>query len=179
MKKIFLISLSIVLVLSLVSAFAAWDPREKQEAEDAAADAAKQLLEIDPSMKIYFDQAYAYAVFPTVGKGAFIAGVGYGRGVFFEGGKAIGKASITQLSAGAQIGGQTYSEFVFFRDKDRAEDFKSGRYEFGAQATAIAVTSGLGMAGTYTEGVAVYIIPKAGLMADASVSGQKFSFEPY
>jgi lipid-binding SYLF domain-containing protein len=179
MKKIFLVSAAFIFILCLASAFAGWDPREREEAEAAANDAVKDLLEIDPSMKVYFDQAYAYAVFPSVGKGAFIAGFGYGRGLFFEGGKPIGKATITQLSAGAQVGGQSYSEFVFFRDKDQAEDFKSGRYEFGAQATAIAVTSGLGMAGTYTDGVAVYIIPKAGLMADASISGQKFDFEPF
>jgi lipid-binding SYLF domain-containing protein len=105
--------------------------------------------------------------------------VGYGRGWFFENGKPIGKSSITELSAGAQIGGQAYSEIIFFRDKDRAEDFKAGRFEAGAQASAIAVTEGVGKAGTYSDGVAVFIMPKAGLMADLSISGQRFDFEPF
>jgi len=179
MKKIITTGMAFFLILFLSSAYGDWNPREKEEEEQAAKDTISLLLSIDPSMQIYFDKSYAYAVFSTVGKGAFIAGVGYGRGLFFENGKAIGKVSITQLSAGAQIGGQAYREIVFFRDKDRADDFKNGRFEFGAQLSAIAVTEGVGKAGTYTDGVAVFILPKAGLMAEASVGGQKFSFEPF
>jgi lipid-binding SYLF domain-containing protein len=181
MKKIIMLCMACSLILLLSAASAEWDPRDsdRQLEESAVNDTINRLLTIDPTLKVYFDKAYAYAVFPTVGKGAFIGGVGYGRGWFFENGKPIGKSSITELSAGAQIGGQAYSEIIFFRDKDRAEDFKAGRYEAGAQASAIAVTEGVGKAGTYSDGVAVFIMPKAGLMADLSISGQRFDFEPF
>ena len=181
MKKIIMLCMACSLILLLSAASAEWDPRDsdRQLEESAVNDTINRLLTIDPTLKVYFDKAYAYAVFPTVGKGAFIAGVGYGRGWFFENGKPIGKASIMQLSAGAQIGGQAYSEVIFFSDKDRADDFKGGYYEMGAHVSAIAVTEGVGKAGTYTDGVAVFILPTAGLMADASVSGQRFGFEPF
>ncbi len=167
------------LVIFITTAYAGWDPRDKDDEEQAVKDTINHLLSIDSSLQVYFDKAYAYAVLPTVGKGAFIGGVGYGRGWFYENGKAVGKVSITQLSAGAQIGGQVYREVVFFRDKDRSDDFKNGRFEIGAQLSAIIVAQGVGKAGTYTDGVAVFILPKAGLMAEASVSGQRFGFEPF
>lgn len=167
------------LILFLSPAYADWDPRDREAEERAVKDTINLLLSIDPSLQVYFDKAYAYAVLPTVGKGAFIAGVGYGRGWFFENGKATGKVSITQLSAGLQIGGQAYREIVFFRDKQQCDDFKNGRFEMGAQLSAIVVTEGAGTAGTYTDGVAVFILPTAGLMAEASVSGQRFGFEPF
>ena len=179
MKKIIMASLALFLILFISSAYGEWDPRDKEEEERAVNDTISLLLSIDPSLKIYFEKAYAYAVLPTVGKGAFIGGVGYGRGWFFENGKAIGKVNITQLSAGAQIGGQAYREIVFFRDKERCDDFKNGRFELGAQLSAIVVTAGVGKAGTYTDGVAVFILPTAGFMAEASVSGQRFGFEPF
>jgi lipid-binding SYLF domain-containing protein len=179
MKKTLAAILAVVFIFSLSITYADWDPRDREQEERAVNDTINWLLVIDPSMKVFFDQSYAYAVFPTVGKGAFIAGVGYGRGWFFEGGKPIGKASIIQLSAGAQIGGQAYSEVIFFRDKERADDFKSSQYEVGAQLTAIAVNEGTGKATTYTDGIAIFIMPKAGLMAEMSVSGQRFDFEPF
>lgn len=179
MKKIIMASMAFFLILFLSSAYGEWDPRDREEEERAVKDTISLLLSVDPSLQVYFDKAYAYAVLPTVGKGAFIGGVGYGRGWFFENGKAIGKVSIAQLSVGAQIGGQTYREIVFFSDKDRADDFKSGRFEMGGQLSAIVVTAGVGRAGTYTDGVAVFILPTAGLMAEASVSGQRFDFEPF
>lgn len=179
MKKIIMTGMAFFLVLFLSTAYGGWDPRDREEEERAVNETIKLLLATDPSLQIYFDKAYAYAVLPTVGKGAFIGGVGYGRGWFFENGKAIGKVSIGQLSAGAQIGGQSYREIVFFRDKDRAEDFKAGRFEFGGQLSAIVVTEGVGKAGTYTDGVAVFILPRAGFMAEASVSGQRFDFESF
>ena len=179
MKKFITTGVAFFLILFLSSAYGGWDPREKEEEELAVKDTISLLLSIDPSLQIYFDKSYAYAVLPTVGKGAFIGGIGYGRGLFFENGKAIGKVSITQLSAGAQIGGQTNREIIFFRDKDTAEAFKYGRFELGTQLSAIAVNDGVGKAGTYTDGVAVFILPKAGLMAEASVGGQRFDFDPF
>jgi lipid-binding SYLF domain-containing protein len=179
MKKILVVSMAFFLILFLSAAYGGWDPRERDEEERAAKDTINLLLSVDPSLKIYLDKAYAYAVIPTVGKGAFIGGVGYGKGLFFESGKPVGKVSITQLSIGAQVGGQAYREIVFFQDKERSDDIKTGRFELGTQLSAVIVTEGVGKAGTYTDGVAVFILPKGGLMAEASVGGQKFSFEPF
>lgn len=180
MKKVFISVLTAAsLLLSIAVATADWNPYDKQQEEQAVKDTINRFLQLDPSLKDFFDKSAGYIVFPTVGKGGFIAGVGYGRGWFFEGGKPIGKASILQLSAGALIGGQAYSEIIFFGDRARVDEFKYQQFELGAQATAVALTEGVGKATTYREGVAVFILPTAGLMADASISGQRIAFEPF
>ena len=180
MKKIFFASIAtLLLFLSSTIALADWNPTDKAEEEMAMKDTITRFLQADPTLQYFFDKAAGYAVFPDVGKGAFIAGVGYGRGWLYEGGKPIGKSSILQLSAGAQIGGQIYSELIFFRDTQLVNDFKFSRFELGAQISAVAVTSGAGRASTYTNGIAVFILPKGGIMAEASVSGQRFAFEPF
>ncbi len=170
---------AVLLFLSFSIAPADWNPTAKAEEEMAMKDTINRFLQADPTLQLFFDKAAGYAVFPDVGKGAFIAGVGYGRGWLYEGGKPIGRSNILQLSAGAQIGGQVYSELIFFRDAQLVNDFKFSRFEMGAQISAVAVTSGAGRASTYSNGIAVFIIPKGGIMAEASVSGQRFGFEPF
>lgn len=179
MKKIFSVSIVFWLILSVAAAHALWDPRDQEAEEKAVKETIDRFLVIDPSLKVFFEKSAGYVVFPTVGKGALILGAGYGRGWFFEKDKPIGKASITQLSAGAQIGGQSYSEIIFFRDPEIVDYFKSSQYEVSTQVSAVAITAGVGKSATYIDGVAVFIQPRAGLMADFSIGGQRFGFEPF
>ena len=102
-----------------------------------------------------------------------------GEGYVFEQGRLIGRSSITQLNFGPQLGGQAFSEIIFFRTQSDLEDFKKGNYELSAQASAVAVNGGVAAKSEYSNGVAIFVIPKSGLMAEASVGGQKFSFESY
>lgn len=145
----------------------------------------------------FFAKSYGYAVFPTIGKGGLVVGGAHGDGNVYARGKLLGKTSMTQLSVGLQAGGQAYSEIIFFKDKAALDKFTSGNYEFGAGVSAIAITAGASATagssgagasasgtkkdattrGSFHEGVAVFTIAKGGLMYEASVSGQKFSFE--
>jgi len=148
----------------------------------------------------FFKSAYGYAVFPTIGKGGIGIGGAYGQGRVFVGAKHVGNASMTQLTLGLQLGGQAYSQIIFFEDANSFNDFTSGNFEFSAQATAVAITAGVsaeantggGMAagasggrndattahGGYRKGMAVFTIAKGGLMYEASLGGQKFSYQP-
>ena len=65
----------------------------------------------------YFKSSYGYAVFPTIGKGGFVVGGAHGKGRVYQKGKYIGDTSMTQLSVGLQLGGQAYSEMIFFEDQ--------------------------------------------------------------
>src|SRR5215510_9634098 len=65
----------------------------------------------------FFDTAYGYAVFPTIGKGGIGVGGAHGKGKVYAGGKYVGDTSMTQLTIGLQLGGQAYSEIIFFEDK--------------------------------------------------------------
>ena len=152
-----------------------------------------------PQVKPFFKNAYGYAVFPVVGKGGFFIGGGYGKGKVYRRGAVTGTASVIEGSIGFQAGGQAYSEIVFFQDKRAYTEFTSGSFEFDATASAVAITAGVqaqaGTAGTsagasagpatgeqvsggYTKGMAVFLHAKGGLMYEASIGGQKFSFQP-
>ena len=113
-----------------------------------------------------------------IGKGGFGIGGAYGKGTLYENGILVGDAKMTQVSVGFQWGGQSYSELIVFENKKALELFKSSRLELAAQASAIAVTAGVSADVPYTNGVAVYTLPKAGLMYEATVGGQKFKYFP-
>lgn len=135
-----------------------------------------EFIKSDPLMKGLFDQAYGYVIFPNVGKAGFGVGGAAGNGVVYERNKKIGMAKLSQLSIGFQAGGQAYREVIFFESKKELERFKESRFEFSAQASAVAVTEGASANVKYTDGVMVFTMQKGGLMYEASIGGQKFKF---
>jgi lipid-binding SYLF domain-containing protein len=146
----------------------------------------------------FFGRSYAYAVFPTVGSGALGVGGAYGKGRVYVHGVYTGDASIGQVSVGFQAGGKAYSQIIFFEDKRALDEFESGNFEFGADASVVAITAGANAGaatngasagvsagqndattrGIYQKGMAVFTIAKGGLMYSASIAGQKFSYTP-
>ena len=160
-----------------------WDPKAPQgnqsvsEYEDAV-NTAVAMQDRDPSLREFFEDAHAFAIYPTVGKGGWGLGGSYGRGWVYRKGELIGSSSVTQVTAGFQFGGQAYSQVIFFRDAAALKEFTEGNYELGAQATAIAIVAGAAANASYDDGVAIFTAPQGGLMYEATVAGQKFSFEP-
>jgi lipid-binding SYLF domain-containing protein len=132
----------------------------------------------DPSMQTFFDNSAGYAVFPGITKGAMGVGAAHGDGEVIVHGAVIGTTSLTQVTVGAQLGGQQYSEIIFFDSKDALESFKGGHFTMAAQVSAVAAASGASANAKYSSGVAVFTVAKGGLMYEASVGGQKFSFHP-
>lgn len=146
----------------------------------------------------FFEEAYGYAVFPTVGKAGFIVGGAYGKGQVYRGGEVTGETSLIKGSIGFQLGGQAFREIIFFQDKRAYDEFTSGNFEFDAAASAVVITAGAqAKAGTegatagasagpatgaqaetsYRKGMAVFVHIKGGLMYELAVGGQKFSFK--
>ncbi|HEY2865130.1 MAG TPA: YSC84-related protein [Casimicrobiaceae bacterium] len=145
----------------------------------------------------FFKNAYGYAVFPTIGKGGIGVGGAFGKGCVYAKGKHVGDTSMSQLSIGFQLGGQGFSEIIFFQDERSFKEFTGGNFEFGADAQAVAITlaaqagaSSTGAsagasatkheaatAGAYYKGMATFTIIKGGLMYEAAVKGQKFSYK--
>ena len=150
----------------------------RDELHDSVADTLKRMFDEDPGFKTFLDHADGYVVFPSVGKGALIAGGAYGRGEAFEHGTFIGYADISQATIGAQVGGQSYSEVVAFAAPWAMDGLKEGQLAFDAGVSAVALTAGAALAARYEHGVAVFIEPTGGLMVEAAAGGQKFSFEP-
>ena len=132
----------------------------------------------DTGITNFFGSAEGYVVFPSVSKGGIGIGGAYGKGQVFEKGQIIGEATLSQGTIGFQLGGQIYSEVIFFQNKASLEDFKKGKYALSAQASAVAAAEGAAANAKYQNGVAVFTIAKGGLMFEASVGGQKFKFTP-
>lgn len=136
----------------------------------------ERFVERDAGIRRWVDQARGYAVFPDIGKGGLWIGGGFGRGIVFERGDPVGRTSVSQATIGAQVGAQTYSQVIFFRDEAALRRFQRENFEFSAQATAVAATSGAAATTSYERGVAVFIMSRGGLMAEASVGGQQFRY---
>jgi len=153
------------------------DSGESSTDADARAVIAK-FKEKNPGLGKFFDHAQGYAVFPTVGKGGIGIGGARGKGFVYEHRKLIGRSTLTQVTIGLQLGGQAYSEIVFLEDKKAMESFKHGRLKLDGQASAIAITARAALDLAYRNGVAIVTMAKGGLMYEASVGGQKFSFRP-
>ena len=157
-----------------------------------------QLFKEAGASKGFFGNSYGYAVFPGIGKGGFVVGGAHGNGRVYKKGVAVGDVSMTQVSVGFQIGGEAFREIIFFEDERAFKEFITGQFEFGAQAQAVAITAGAtaqattggtgagknvggGKAevkGGYQKGMAVFTLAKGGLMYEASLGGQKFSYTP-
>jgi lipid-binding SYLF domain-containing protein len=132
----------------------------------------------DPGIEIFFTKSYGYAVLPKILKAGFVGGGAYGSGIVYEHGKKVGYTDMKQATVGFTIGGEYFREIIFFRDKEDLDRFKADELTFTAQATAVAATAGAAAKADYRYGMAVFIMQDAGLMADASVGGQKFRFVP-
>ncbi len=132
----------------------------------------------DETMVLRFEQAQGYAVFPRIGKGALGVGGAYGRGQVFAGGEMIGYTDLAQVTIGPQLGGQAYSEVIFFEDKLALSTFQDGKLVFAAQASAVAASSGSSADADYENGVVVFTMAAGGLMFEASIGGQNFDFVP-
>lgn len=173
----------LLLALSLLmAACTGQDVAENPDAEEMANidSTLAEFKSVDPDLQRFFDGAYGYAVFPSVGKGGLGIGAAKGTGYVYEQGKLVGEAVLTQLTVGAQAGGQAYAELIFFRDPTAFNKFKAGNTELGAEVTAVVLKERASKDAGYDPfGMAIFVLPKGGLMAEASIGGQKFSYEPF
>jgi lipid-binding SYLF domain-containing protein len=133
----------------------------------------------DPGLAKFFEHAPGYVIFPGAGKGGLGIGAAHGNGIVFEKGRPVGRASMTQVSIGAQVGGQEFAEIIFFETPAALSRFMAGKFEFSGAVSAVALKSGASASAKYKDNVAVFTATKGGLMLEASVGGQKFGFEPF
>jgi len=171
--------LPVVLLLFLAGSLEAQNKKDKKIMKDAVK-AKKTLLKTSPGLERFFDNSAGYVIFPNVGKGGLIIGGASGNGVvYLQGGEAIGMADLKKINVGFQAGGQSIIEAIFFETEVDLDRFKEGKFAFEASVSAVALKSGVAANAKYVDGVAVFALPKAGLMADASVGGQKFGYSSF
>lgn len=151
---------------------------QKSTLESESAAAMTSFKNADSSLQSLLDRSVGYAVFPDIGKGGLIVGGSYGRGVVWERGRMIGYSDITQGTIGLQAGAQTYSELLVFMRQEDLDKFKNGKFSLSADVSAVAIKSGAAATADPSKGIIVFVQTKGGLMAEASVGGQGFSFKP-
>ncbi len=151
---------------------------DQQALLDNAKSSYNDFVSQDSTLPPLIDKCYAYAIFPSIGKGAIGIGGAYGRGVVVQGGQNIGWTDLTQGTLGAQLGGQTYSELIIFKDKATLDNYESGDFALSATASAVAAASGAAAAVKFDNGVAVFVRGVNGLMFEASIGGQSFGYRP-
>ena len=174
------IVMQFLVIYSLSStAHSGWDPNVQED--QPLINSHKTItnfMNADPSMQIFFDRAYGYAVFPSVKKGGAGIGGAFSNGIVFENGSEIGSVTLFQVTLGLQLGGQIFSEIIFFKDQTALYNFQRGTLKLAAQTSAVAVAEGISANLDYSNGVAIFTLSENGYMFEASVGGQRFSYQP-
>jgi lipid-binding SYLF domain-containing protein len=173
--------LSMVAVFSMLAVGCSTAPPSdtgKEQLHNDAQASTKDFMAQDPGLQQFLSNSYGYAIFPTVGKGAVGVGGSFGRGEVYVNGQRIGYCDITSATVGAALGGQDQSELIAFQNQDALNQFKTGNFAFDADVSAVAIHSGAAASAKYEKGLAVFVMAKGGLMANASIGGQKFNFSP-
>lgn len=174
---------SALLLTSIVALVAGCDTAPKTDQGRAAltSDAkgtVASFIATDPTLNELVNQSRGYAVFPDVGKAGFIAGGAYGRGEVYDRGMLVGYADLAQGTVGLQIGVQNYDELILFLTDEQMAKFRANQFAISANLSAVAITSGAAAAADHSKGVIVFVRSRGGLMAEASIGGQQFTFKP-
>ena len=149
---------------------------QRENLVDEAQTALKSMQNVDSGLAAFLDRGYGYAIFPNVGKGGLVAGGAYGKGSVYEQGNFIGYADVRQGTVGLQAGGQNFSELIVFENKAALDAFTNNKFEFAANASAVLLKPGVSKTANFDKGVAVFTHPKGGLMFEAAIGGQQFTF---
>lgn len=184
MKKITSIrlnSLGVIIPMICLLGACATAPRtgqEREQLETQVASTKERFLKEDPTMQALFDNAYAYAIFPDIVRGAAGIGATHGRGMVYQGGRFVGFCDVTQGTIGLQLGGQSFAQVLFLRSESAFNNFKGGNLSLAAQATAVAASEGAAAVAEWENDIMVFTMTTTGLMFEAAVGGQRFSFVP-
>lgn len=174
-------NLSRIGLLMLFIALVGCGPGKNGNADDLMQDvneAKTAMSQANQNVQELFNTSAGYAIFPNVGKGAYIIGGASGNGIVYENGTMIGYSNLKQVDVGLQIGGKAYREVIFFETQEDLDDFKDGEYELSGNATAVIIEKGKSKTISFKDGIAVATMPKAGAMVGVSVAGQRFGYTP-
>ncbi len=172
-SQIVTIVLALIISITMNAQVGGWNPELISDSEEAL----QTMLEKSPNLEPFHNESYGYAIFPEVTKAGIALGGALGNGIVFKDNQLVGSSKLKQASIGLQLGGQQYSEIIFFKNEESFEKFTNGKLKFDAQASAVAIKDGASIDAAYQDGVAVFTQTKGGLMFEASIGGQHFKFE--
>ena len=147
---------------------------------DARVDATQDYLFSNyPGTQDLRSRAFGVLYMPLVTEAGFGIGGSYGRGALRINDVTVDYYSATRASFGLQIGAQQYAHVLFFMTEQALADFRSSdgwaagaevRYAINDQAAAAGVDTT-----TELAPVVAYVFGQSGLIAGATLSGQKYT----
>jgi lipid-binding SYLF domain-containing protein len=173
-----LLAVSAVFAAFAVSANAQWQPDTDDKRQVKAQRGVERIQENLPATESYFEQAYGYAIIPSITRIAIGFGGAYGRGIVVEGDQAVGRTSYFQFSSGIQAGAKFFTMIIFFKNKEAMDDYKLGQWQLTGQAGIDLITVGVSGTPAWVEDVAVFAVTSVGLMFEFSYSGARFGYKP-
>ncbi len=150
-------------------------PTEKER--DKAQRTVAEFADLD-QLTPYFEEAVAYAVYPSAFRASTGFGGGYGRGWLFREGSIVGRTTMLQISVGANLGAQWYRQILFFRTEDALRRWQRGTFEFAGEAGAAVGTWGAAASPSFNTEVALFTELRAGLLVEASVGTHRYEYAP-
>jgi len=165
--------LALILAMTMNAQVGGWNPELINDSNEAL----QEMIDKTPKLESYYNESFGYAVFPKITKAGIGIGGAMGKGIVFKNHQALGLSNLKQASFGLQLGGQQYSEIIFFKNEESFEKFTNEKLKFDAQASAVAINKGASIDVAYQDGVAVFTASKGGLMCEASIGGQHFKYE--
>jgi len=150
-----------------------WKPDLVEDANMALS----EMIKKQPKLQSFKDKSYGYAIFPKVTKGAIGIGGAGGKGIVYKNHVPTGQSSLSQATIGFQLGGQQYKEVIFFENEAAYQKFTNEKVKFDGQASAVAITEGASVDVTWKNGMAIFTQTNGGLMFEASIGGQHFSYK--
>ena len=162
----------------LAAGFTSTPAAHGEELKTEAEQAIEVFKKADPSLKKFFDESAGFAICPSVGRGGLVFGGQHGNGVAYEKGKPVGEVTLTEINFGAQVGGASFYELIFFETDQNMKDLKESKTRLSAQVNAVAAADGAAKTAKYDQGIVVFTLARSGLMVQATVGGQKLKFKP-
>jgi len=138
--------------------------------------ALQQMTAQDPHLQDMLNNSVGYVIFSDMGSAAVGIGGASGEGVLYQNGQQVGTVKVGQVSVGPQVGGESYSELIVFQNENSLNRLKNNSLEFGAEANATIIKAGADASTQFSNGMAIFVLPKGGLMAGANINGQKFTY---
>ncbi len=170
--------LMLTIAVGGTQASAAWEADSDDKRQVKAARAIAEIRERIRRSEVFFEDAYAFAILPSVTRVGFGFGGAYGKGIVVEGDNVIGTTGFWQFTSGIQGGARNFSMIIFFKDKEALDNYKTGELQFMGQAGIAAATVGAAGTPAYNEGVAMVTVTRLGLMVEFTISGAKFTYKP-
>lgn len=156
------------------------DPAAKRRSIDAGIDnALAQLYDQISGSREMVAKARGVLVFPRVVSAGLVVGGTYGEGALRKGGRTSGYYSVAAGSVGLLAGAQSKAMYLLFMTQEALQKFEDSKgWTAGVDASVtVATMSADARVDTKTvqQPIVGYVLTNAGLMADLSVDGTKFT----